>query len=192
MSRFEDPVRGSQAEFKITIYTVKLAVKFPCKMSLHNGGKPITTQVSPANNVFTFNQDILAKTDAESDLELSAYLTTEKGGSILAGIISASVSNFSSREGQRFTVSLQKCIDPSAVVDLKINNVWAQQVDKAPNMARSSAGGYYLRNNQSPQANNKPSKNQYDNFQTRSEYQGNHLRRNTSHIGATHLKPKGV
>ena len=43
MSRFEDPSRASQAEFKITIYTVRLSVKFPCKMSLHNGGKPVTT-----------------------------------------------------------------------------------------------------------------------------------------------------
>ena len=99
---------------------------------------------------------------------MSAYLTTEKGGSILAGVITSPTSNLASKEGERFSLSLQKCIDPSAVVDLRVNNVWMQQIEKTPNMARSSAGGFYLRNNQSPQARNKPAKNQMDNFETRS------------------------
>ena len=81
---------------------------------------------------------------------------------------------------------MQKCIDPSAVVDLKINHVWVQQVDHAPNIARSSAGGFYTRNNRSPQ-DNKLSKAQFDNFETRSEYQGNHIRRNVGN----NLKSKG-
>ena len=45
-------------------------------MSLHNGGKPVTTEINPENNLFTFNQDILAKTEPDADLEVSAYLTT--------------------------------------------------------------------------------------------------------------------
>ena len=43
MSKFEDFGKANQHEVKVTIHTVKLAVKFPCKMSLHNGGKPITS-----------------------------------------------------------------------------------------------------------------------------------------------------
>lgn len=33
------------AEFMLSIFSVKLAVKFPCRMSLHQDGKPITTEV---------------------------------------------------------------------------------------------------------------------------------------------------
>ena len=37
------------------------------------------------------------KVDQDADMEISAYLTTEKGGSILAGIISSSVADLASR-----------------------------------------------------------------------------------------------
>jgi hypothetical protein len=33
---------SSQAEFMLSIYSVKLNVKFPCRMSLQQDGKPIT------------------------------------------------------------------------------------------------------------------------------------------------------
>lgn len=81
----------SSAEFMLSIYSIKLAVKFPCRMSLHQDGKPITTEVEPSGNVFTFNQDVTLKVDSKNDLEISAYLSTGKGGSILAGVMVASV-----------------------------------------------------------------------------------------------------
>ncbi len=34
---------STAAEFMLSIFSVKLAVKFPCRMSLHQDGKPITT-----------------------------------------------------------------------------------------------------------------------------------------------------
>lgn len=58
----------NQAEFMLSIYTIKLTVKFPCRMSLHQDGKPITTEVEPANNVFTFNQDITIKVNLKNDV----------------------------------------------------------------------------------------------------------------------------
>jgi len=60
-------------------------------MSLHQDGKPITTEVESTNNVFTFNQDITIKVNLKNDVEISAYLSTGKGGSILAGLITISI-----------------------------------------------------------------------------------------------------
>lgn len=57
---------STQAEFMLSIYTVKLTVKFPCRMSLHYDGKPITTEVESNSNVFTFNQDITIKIDPKN------------------------------------------------------------------------------------------------------------------------------
>lgn len=97
MSKLENLTQAPEAEFKITIYFVKLTVKFPCRMSLQQAGKPITPEVDPSGNTFTFNQDVTLKVEADTDLEISAYLTTEKGGSILAGVISSSINNLAGR-----------------------------------------------------------------------------------------------
>ena len=87
----------STADLMLTVFSVQLEIKFPCKMSLHHNGKPLTGELEPHSNVFTFNQDVNIKTDAEEDLEINAYLATEKGGSILAGIITSPVSSLISR-----------------------------------------------------------------------------------------------
>ena len=48
-------------EFLITIYTINLKVKFPCKMSLHYDSKPISSDIESKGGVFTFNQDLKIK-----------------------------------------------------------------------------------------------------------------------------------
>ena len=48
-------------EFLITIFSVNLTVKFPCKMTLHYDGRPITTDVESKGGVFSFNQDLKIK-----------------------------------------------------------------------------------------------------------------------------------
>ena len=98
-------------------------------MSLHYDGKPITTQVESANNIFTFNQDVTLKlnTQNSTDLEISAYLSTGKGGSILAGMIVFNIDVLNNKTGNKIIVPLQKCIDTAAVVQVKINHSWIPQ-----------------------------------------------------------------
>lgn len=151
----------SQAEFMISIYTIKLTVKFPCRMSLHQDGKPITTEVEPIANVFTFNQDVTIRVNLKSDVEISAYLSTGKGGSILAGLIGMGVDALAAKEGARFTVPLQKCIDTAAMAEIKVNHVWLPQEKPPANMTRSSAGGVFVRSS-SPQMNRAKMRTQND------------------------------
>lgn len=160
---------SSQAEFMLSIYFVKLTVKFPCRMSLHQDGKPITTEVQPVSNVFNFNQDITLKVNLKSDVEINAYLSTGKGGSILAGLISISAEALAAKEGSRFALPLQKCIDTAATAEIKVNHAWIPQEKPQVNMTRSSAGGVFMRSN-SPPARAKL-RTQNDQVETRSEYQ---------------------
>lgn len=157
---------STQAEFMLSIYSVKLAIKFPCRMSLHQDGKPITTEVQPANNVFTFNQDISVKVNLKNDVEISAYLSTGKGGSILAGLISISIDALAAKQGTRFTLPLQKCIDTAATAELKLNHAWVPQQVQVPNMSRSTVGGM-MRSN-SPPVNRGKVRTQNDLVETRS------------------------
>lgn len=46
MDKFEDKLKGKQtAEFMLTIFSIKMPVKFPCKMSLQSDGKIISAEV---------------------------------------------------------------------------------------------------------------------------------------------------
>lgn len=58
----------NQAEIMLSICSIKLTVKFPCRMSLHYDGKPITTEVEPISNVFLFNQDVTIKVNQQTDV----------------------------------------------------------------------------------------------------------------------------
>lgn len=51
----------SSAEFMLSIFNLKVSVKFPCKMGLQHDGKSISTEVEPINGIFTFNQDVTIK-----------------------------------------------------------------------------------------------------------------------------------
>lgn len=81
----------------------------------------------------------------------------------------------------------------SALAELKINHAKVQQSDKMPLMARSSTGGFKLRTNQSPPGRLNPNQIQQEsnNFETRSEFQGNRLRKNmNSHVEGARFKTK--
>lgn len=45
----------STAEIMLTIFFVRMPVKFPCKMSLHYDSKVISQEVSPNDGQFTFD-----------------------------------------------------------------------------------------------------------------------------------------
>lgn len=44
------------------------------------------------------------------------------------------------REGDRFTLGLQKCLDGSAQCSLKVNHLWKTK-NSTTNLAKSSVGG---------------------------------------------------
>lgn len=90
---------SSMAEFMLTIYSVKLTVKFPCQMNLQQDGRPITHEVEARDNIFIFNQDVTIKVDPKEDVEINAFLSTGKGGSILAGLISIPAAGLAAKEG---------------------------------------------------------------------------------------------
>ena len=46
-------------EYFITILTVKMKIRFPCKMKIEQTGTLLTNEVTPQNDLFTFNQEIV-------------------------------------------------------------------------------------------------------------------------------------
>ena len=64
----DSPKEGSSLiDLSLTVFSVRLAVKFPCKMSLHNDGKILSHEVTANSNLFTFNQSAKLKANTEDD-----------------------------------------------------------------------------------------------------------------------------
>lgn len=126
-------------EYMLTIYSITLSVKFPCRMSLHADGKVLSMEVEARNNVFTFNQEIKIKVKPNEQTELSIFLSTGKSGHILAGIIPLACSALDIREGENLTVGLQKCLDASATCLVKVNHSWKTKEKTHFPPAKSSA-----------------------------------------------------
>jgi hypothetical protein len=127
-----------KAELEVTIHSVLLTVRFPCKMVLHHGNTPITGELEPNGNQFLFNEDATIKTNTNENIEITAYLVKGKGTSaIQAGLITFSVAWLAAREGERLTLPLQKCHDSSAVLEMTVNQVWIQEERPCLGIARS-------------------------------------------------------
>ena len=75
--------------YTLTIRTLTLSIKFPCKLYLEHAGKTITSEVSPSQqNKCTFNQEAsLTNSTDKSYLEIVVYLHTEKGSRYVGGVI---------------------------------------------------------------------------------------------------------
>ena len=70
------------------------------------------------------------------------------------------------KEGERFSVPLQKCIDTASIAEMKVNHAWVPQDRPTAGMTRSSAGGVFIRST-SPNVRSK-FKTQNDQVETRS------------------------
>lgn len=86
-------------ELTLSIKELKLAVKFPCKLTFHHAGKTITSEIasSAATNLFTVNKEITIREDRPRDtIEININLATDKGGNIMAGIIRLNLKDMNS------------------------------------------------------------------------------------------------
>ena len=72
--------------YSLQILSVKMKVKFQCKMILHHNTEPITSEVSPLNqNLFEFHQNITLPEDPhETCFILTLSLVTQKGNKYIA------------------------------------------------------------------------------------------------------------
>jgi hypothetical protein len=85
----------------LLVKELKLAVKFPCRLTLQHAGKPLSPEIqSDGSNVFPVGRDISIKEDKKRDYcEINVNLATDKGGNIMAGIIKINLKDISSSEG---------------------------------------------------------------------------------------------
>ena len=100
-------------------------------MTLKFDGRPITSEVSPVSNIFTFNQEISLKPALGKDIEIRIYLATEKYGTIEAGLLRLDFANPLLTVKEKLILPLQKSADPNAVAEIKIQKINFQNQDKA-------------------------------------------------------------
>jgi hypothetical protein len=87
--------------FTINIQSIKMKVKFPCKMVLEHKNAPITTDVTPNDmNKFIFNQEVTLKDEnGKPFFEIMASLMTDKGAKYIAGVLKLQQSELIKQEG---------------------------------------------------------------------------------------------
>lgn len=74
-------------EFVLKVLTVKMKIKFPCKMTLQFDKKTITKQApSSEYNRFIFNEEIVLRGDQDSSFQIFTHLYTEKGTKYTSGV----------------------------------------------------------------------------------------------------------
>jgi len=85
-------------DLNLFIKELKLAVKFPCRLTLQHSGKAISPEIqSNGSNLFVVNRDVSLKEEKQKEyLEININLATDKGGNIMAGIIKINLNDIAS------------------------------------------------------------------------------------------------
>lgn len=75
--------------YTLSVLSIQLKVKFPCKIFLEHSGVAITSEVAAASpNKFVFNQEITIKNESEKDhIEVIVNLATDKGAKYVGGVL---------------------------------------------------------------------------------------------------------
>lgn len=75
--------------YTLNIQSIKMKVKFPCKMKLEYAGEILTSEVGQNDSgKFIFNQEVTLKEDTDRTyFEIIANIATDKGAKYIAGII---------------------------------------------------------------------------------------------------------
>lgn len=109
----------------LTLLSVKMKVKFPCRMVVEQAALPLTKELPPnEEGRFVFNQEIRLKEAAEKLFtELNISLITEKGARYTSGLIKLFHNELIRSEGDRLVVTLSKCLDSEALCELKVEKV---------------------------------------------------------------------
>lgn len=76
-------------EYQITLLSIKMKVKFPCKMKVEHLGSLLTGETPPSpDHRYIFNQTITLKDPQDKEcFELTVNLLTDKGAKYIAGIV---------------------------------------------------------------------------------------------------------
>lgn len=109
----------------LTLLSIKMKVKFPCRMVVEQAALPLTKEVPPSEDGrFLFNQEIRLKEASEKLFtELNISLITEKGARYTSGLIKLFHNELIRSEGDRLVVTLSKCLDSEALCELKVEKV---------------------------------------------------------------------
>ncbi len=109
----------------LTLLSIKMKVKFPCRMVVEQAALPLTKEVPPSEDGrFLFNQEIRLKEVSEKLFtELNISLITEKGARYTSGLIKLFHNELIRSEGDRLVVTLSKCLDSEALCELKVEKV---------------------------------------------------------------------
>lgn len=119
-----EPDRES-SEYQLSILSVKMKVKFPCRMKIEHEGSLITGEAPPSDDHrYIFNQEVLLRDETQRDcFELTVSLLTDKGAKYIAGVIKLYKAELMRSEGERLVLSLSKCIDPEAFAEVRVDQV---------------------------------------------------------------------
>lgn len=104
---------GQIYTYSLSVLSLSLKVKFPCRLFLEHQGKPLTSEVTaPTPNRFVFNQEVTLRNNSDKDfLEVVVQLVTEKGAKYVGGVLKLLESELIASEGERMLLPISKCLD---------------------------------------------------------------------------------
>jgi len=75
--------------YSLTILSLTIKIKFPCKIYLEYDGTPLTSEVAPASpNRFVYNQEVTLSNSTDKDyIEVLLQLVTDKGSKYVGGVL---------------------------------------------------------------------------------------------------------
>ncbi len=122
--------------FVLTLTSVKMKVKFPCKMAIEHSGHPLTKEVPPnEEGKFVFNQEIRLKEESDKMFaELSVSLVTDKGSRYVSGMIKLYHNELIRSEGERLVVTLSRCLDSEAICEVRVDKVTREGMQRKRNL----------------------------------------------------------
>lgn len=113
---------GESIEFQLKVISVKMKMKFPCRMALEYQKQPITKEaLSSDQNKFMFNETVQLRGDGDGfAFDIQAALFTEKGTKYTAGSMKWLSAELLRCKGERIVIPLNKCVDPDAFCELVV------------------------------------------------------------------------
>jgi hypothetical protein len=107
------------------VVSVKMKMKFPCRMALEYQKQAITKE-APATDQSKFVFNELVQLRGEGDgfaFDILATLYTEKGTKYTSGSMKWLAAELIRSKGERVVIPLNKCVDPDAFCELVVEAV---------------------------------------------------------------------
>lgn len=107
---------------RLKVLTVSLKLKFKCRLKIQCAEGGATQEATTSNGLYDVDQE-LQLYPKKNEIELLLTLISEKGSSYNGGIVRTSIEQLRYSTGTAIKLSVSKCIDKQAWVEVKVISV---------------------------------------------------------------------